>query len=87
MSCGEHGQGMSGQERDVFELMTKILEKHGKSLPSHYLKIMLKWTPSKLPEVTPCTVFTKGLWDEVEVKLWHSMTKGEKVQICFPLGG
>lgn len=42
------GQGMSDHKRDVFELMTKLLQQHGKSLLSHNLKILLKWASVKL---------------------------------------
>lgn len=66
---GMMGQGIPAQERDVFELMTNLLDEHGKSLLGHDLKIMLKWTASKLQGVTPSTIFTTDLWDEVGVKL------------------
>lgn len=75
---GNMGQAMSAQERDVFELMTKLLQQHGKSLSSHDLKVMLKWTASKLPGVTLSTIFTTDLWDDVGVKLWNTATKGNK---------
>ncbi|KAL2308226.1 hypothetical protein Nmel_001232 [Mimus melanotis] len=73
------GQGMSAQERDVFELITKLLGQHGKSLPSDDLKIILKWTAVKLPRVTTSTIFTTDLWDKVGIKLWHCAMKGDKV--------
>lgn len=65
---GNMGHSMSAQERDVFELMTKLLEKHGRLLSSHDLKVMLKWIAAKLPRVTPSMIFTKELLDEVGVK-------------------
>ncbi|RMC04235.1 hypothetical protein DUI87_19054 [Hirundo rustica rustica] len=72
------GQGMSAQEREVFELMTKLLQQHGKYLPSHNLKALLRWTAAKLPGVTESTIFMIVLWDKVEVKLWDCATKGNK---------
>lgn len=76
------GQGMSDQERDVFELMTKLLQQHGKSLPSHDLNILLKWAPVKLPGDTESTVFTIDLWDKMGAKLWDLAVKGSRQNSC-----
>ncbi|KAL2308252.1 hypothetical protein Nmel_001263 [Mimus melanotis] len=71
---------MSRQERDIFELMQKLLQQHGKPLPSHDLKILLKWTAlNDLLGVSQSTIFTTDLWDEVRMKLWNAIAKGDKV--------
>lgn len=61
---GTMGQGMSSQERDIFELFTKLLQQHGKSLPSRDLKTLFRRTAAKLPGVTEFTVLTTDLWDK-----------------------
>lgn len=57
---GNMGQTMSRQERGIFELTQKLLQ-HGKPLPSNHLKILLKWSSHKLPEVSQSTIFTTNL--------------------------
>uniref|UniRef100_A0A8C3VBQ2 CCHC-type domain-containing protein n=1 Tax=Catharus ustulatus TaxID=91951 RepID=A0A8C3VBQ2_CATUS len=77
------GLAMSRWERDVFELMQKLLEQHSKPLPSHDLKVLLKWIALKLPGVSQSTIFTTDLWDEVGMKLWDAVTKGDKAVVVM----
>ncbi|KAF4803481.1 hypothetical protein TURU_015418 [Turdus rufiventris] len=75
---GNMGQAMSRDERNVFELMPELLQQHGRYLPSNQLKILLKWTSVELLGVSRTTIFTTDLWDEMGVKLWSAVTKGNK---------
>lgn len=61
--------------------MQKLLEQHCKRLPLHDLKILLKWIALKLPGVSQSTVFMTDLWDEVGMKLWDAVTKGDKAVV------
>uniref|UniRef100_A0A8C0EKD6 Retroviral nucleocapsid Gag protein p24 C-terminal domain-containing protein n=1 Tax=Bubo bubo TaxID=30461 RepID=A0A8C0EKD6_BUBBB len=70
------GNQASSPERDVYELMKALLQKHGKVISGHDLKAMLKWVQMKIPAVTASSIFTRDLWDDVGVKLWDSATSG-----------
>ncbi|KAM9590718.1 endogenous retrovirus group K member 5 Gag polyprotein-like [Morphnus guianensis] len=70
------GNQVSSPERDVYELMKALLQKHGKNISGHDLKAMLKWVQVKIPTVTASTIFTRELWDDVGVKLWDAATTG-----------
>ncbi|RMC10509.1 hypothetical protein DUI87_13314 [Hirundo rustica rustica] len=72
------GQEVSAHEKDVFELTTKLLDKHSYSLPAQDLKAMLKWTASQLPEITLSTIFTADLWDNMGDNLRKTTMKGDK---------
>ncbi|XP_017595458.1 PREDICTED: endogenous retrovirus group K member 113 Gag polyprotein-like [Corvus brachyrhynchos] len=72
------GQGMTTLQRDMFDLMSKLLDKQGKPLPAHNLKIILRWTASRLQGVTQSTIFTVDLWDRVGVELWNAVAEGDK---------
>jgi len=70
------GSQTSSPERDVYELMKALLQKHGKNISGHDLKLILKWVQVKMPTVTASTIFTWELWDDVGVKLWEAATTG-----------
>ena len=70
------GNQASSPERDVYELMKGLPNKHEKSISGHDLKAMLKWVQVNMPAVTATTIFTRELWDDTGVKLWDSATKG-----------
>lgn len=72
------GQGISAQERDVFELLSKLLQQHDKTVPSHDLKVLLRWAASEISGITESIVFTTDLWDKAGIKLWDFVTKGSK---------
>lgn len=72
------GQGISAQERDVFELISKLLQQHGKTVLSHDLKVLLRWAAAEIPGIIEFTVFTTDLWDKAGIKLWDAVTKGSK---------
>lgn len=74
---GNMGNQASSPERDVYELMKALLQKHGKVISGHDLKAMLKWVQTKIPAVTASSIFTQELWDDVGVKLWDSATSGD----------
>lgn len=69
---------MSAYGKNVFELATKLLDKHSNFLPVHDFKAMLKWTASQVSKVTLSAIFMADLWDNVGVKLWNAATKADK---------
>ncbi|XP_064914236.1 endogenous retrovirus group K member 8 Gag polyprotein-like isoform X3 [Columba livia] len=80
------GNQTSSPERDVYELMKALLNKHGgKTLSGQDLKLILKWVQVKIPTVTASSIFTRELWDDVRVKLWDAATSGnEEAQRMLP---
>ena len=78
MSCGKcvMANQASSPERDVYELMKSLPNKHEKSISGHDLKAMLKWVQVDMPAVTASTIFARELQNNTGVKLWDSVTKG-----------
>lgn len=62
--------------------MTKLLEKHGKSVLLT-VKLILHWVESHDKGLNASTAFAAELWDGVGVKLWDSGIKGDKLLAVF----
>lgn len=73
------GSNMSSEEKHAYELMSRLLEKQSKPVASHSLKLILRWVESQVKGLNASTAFTAELWDEVGVKLWDRVTKGDKI--------
>lgn len=73
------GSNMSSKEKHVYDLMSKLLEKQGRSVASPSLKLILRWVESYIKGLSPTTAFSVELWDEVGMKLWDKATKGNRL--------
>lgn len=58
---GNLDRDTSSEERYVFELMSKLLEKHKKIIASHSLKLILHWAQSHIKRLNASTAFTVEL--------------------------
>ncbi|KAL2311261.1 hypothetical protein Nmel_002959 [Mimus melanotis] len=72
---------MCSEEKYIFKLMSKLLERHSKSVASLALKLILRWAESHIKGLNASTAFTAKLWDEVRVKLWDRATKAQASHI------
>lgn len=58
---GSMGSNMSPEEKYVFKLMSKLLERHGKYVASHSFKLILCWAESLIKGLNANTAFTVEL--------------------------
>lgn len=62
------------KQRDVYETMLALLDRHGFPIPKNNLKSLLGWVSHVVSNPTPSSVFTPRFWDKVSVKLYDLST-------------